>query len=77
MLIAEDEKIICEITKDNQTVIEERYDVISICVLVSDVINTCVDGSLMMCALYVYCWQSYNVYRYDGMLFSCSNDINM
>ncbi|KAF6031035.1 ARHGEF7 [Bugula neritina] len=24
MLIAEDEKIICEITKDNQTVIEER-----------------------------------------------------
>lgn len=24
MLIAEDEKIICEITKDNETVIEER-----------------------------------------------------
>jgi len=53
MLIAEDEKIICEITKDNQTVIEERYDVISICVLVSDVINTCVDGSLLMYALCV------------------------
>lgn len=25
MLIAEDEKIMCEVTKDNETVIEEKY----------------------------------------------------
>ena len=25
MLIAEDEKIICEVTKDNQTIIEEKW----------------------------------------------------